>query len=274
MENPFVLYQRLLEVLKPRYDSHEARAIALWVLEDVFSLSQTDVYIGKSKPFSADDARKFDQIQHRLSAGEPVQYVLGHTTFMGVRLSVRPGVLIPRPETEDLVEWIVSENRDTSALRIVDCGTGSGCIAIALKLLLPQAVVEAWDISSQALEVATENARSLGADVVFRQMDMALLPREAHRFDLCVSNPPYVLESEQADMEAHVLRHEPSVALFVPDDDALRFYRPLAQSGLTIYAECNSAKTDAVRQLFQQEGYSSLSLRNDRFGLPRMIKAQ
>ncbi|MBR1838471.1 MAG: peptide chain release factor N(5)-glutamine methyltransferase [Bacteroidaceae bacterium] len=274
MENPFVRYQCLLASLRQNYELREARAIALYVLKEVFGWSQTDVYIGKVKPFSSADAQKFAQILKRLEDGEPVQYVVGHTYFLGHKIEVKSGVLIPRPETEDLVQWVAESYDSSQPLHIVDCGTGSGAIAIALKLLFPQASVEAWDISADALAIARKNALRLGADVTFCLKDMAQLPEEAHRFDLCVSNPPYVLPQEKAEMAQHVLDYEPHEALFVPSERPLLHYEGLAASHLSLYVECNTALTDEVSALLKHEGYRSVKVACDRFGRKRMVAAR
>lgn len=274
MENTFVLYQKLLAALRPRYDTGEARAVALLVLEEAFGWNRTDVYAGKIKTFSPEQAERFRQILQRLADGEPVQYVLGHARFLGHIFSVRKGVLIPRPETEELVEWIVADFKDISALRIVDCGTGSGCIAVSLKLLLPQAEVEGWDTSPEALATAQENDRNLRAGVTFRHKDMAQLPAESHRFDVAVSNPPYVRRAEQETMDERVTGHEPHEALFVPDEDPLVHYRQLAASRLPLYLEINASLAQETLQLLKESGYKDLVLRRDQFGLPRMIRAR
>ena len=272
MENPYLIFQQLLSVLRPQYSAGEARAIALLVLEEAFGWSQTDVYIGKSKPFSADRQTALLQIIHRLSQGEPVQYVLGKAWFLGRRYAVRPGVLIPRPETEDLVEWVVEDHLSRPRMRILDCGTGTGCIAISLKLALPEAHVEACDISQTALEVAEENAQALSADVRFIHRDMGSLGM-SEPYDLIVSNPPYVCLSEREGMAAHVTRHEPPEALYVSDSDPLIHYRQMAQTRLPLYLEINAALADATIEMLQSQGYENPILKHDRYGRPRMIKA-
>ncbi|MBP3228233.1 MAG: peptide chain release factor N(5)-glutamine methyltransferase [Bacteroidaceae bacterium] len=273
MENAYTLYLRLLAALRPHYEAGEARAIALLALEDGFGWSRTDVYAGKIKPFPPADAQKFGQMLQRLSEGEPVQYVVGRARFLGRDFTVRRGVLIPRPETEELVEWVAHDLAATPHPRIVDCGTGSGCIAVSLKLLLPEAEVEAWDTSETALDVARENAARLGADVAFHKKDLAELPAEAARFDVAVSNPPYVRLSERGGMAPHVLGHEPSEALFVADADPLVHYRALAASRLPLYLEINAALADETQALLARAGYASVTLRADRYGRPRMVKA-
>ncbi len=275
MENPAEIYRRLFEALRPLYSDAEARAVTLLVLDELFGWSQTDVYVGKVKSFSSEDARCFGQIMQRLTDGEPVQYVLGTAMFLGRKFNVRSGVLIPRPETEDLVSWVAEDFETAHAPRIVDCGTGSGCIAVSLKLLLPHAEVEGWDISPIALKVAQENAQKLGAAVSFVQKDMAALSVEADRFDAVVSNPPYVLDNEKASMEVHVLCHEPHEALFVPDNDPLLHYRHLAKSGLPLYLEINAVLADETCAMLKETaGYADVEIRQDRFGRPRMIRAR
>lgn len=283
--NPYSYHRQLLTDLLPRYGVGEAQAVTRLVLEIVFGWDATAVYGGKDSEISREQVSRFDQMRQRLAAGEPVQYVLGEAWFLGRRFKVAPGVLIPRPETEELVRWVVEDLKNKQSLRIVDCGTGSGCIAVSLALLLPEAMVEAWDTSETALSVAHQNAAALGANVTFVQRDMALLaneeepyvrepePRASKRFDVCVSNPPYVLESERAAMEGHVVNYEPAEALFVPDADPLLHYRSLAASGLPLYLEINAAQAEAVCSLLEKRGYSSVECRRDAFGKPRMVRA-
>ncbi len=274
MENPYRLYQQLLSTLSPRYDAGEARAVALWVLSAAFGWQPTEVYIGKDREFSADDAARFRQICSRLAEGEPVQYVLGFAEFLGLRYAVRPGVLIPRPETEDLVGWVADDLQAFPAPRIVDCGTGSGCIAISLARMVPAARVEGWDTSDEALTVARENALRLAADVRFLHCDMATLAEQSSRFDVCVSNPPYVLQSERTSMASWVKDYEPAAALFVADADPLVHYRHLADSGLPLYVEINASQTEALCRLLADAGYRDTTVRRDRFGRNRMIRAR
>ena len=186
-------------------------------------------------------------------------------------------MLIPRPETELLVELVCG----CSPQRVLDCGTGSGCIAVSVALALPEAQVEAWDISAEALAVARRNARVLGAKVRFRQRDMLLLPaRRRALYDVIVSNPPYICQSEEADMEAHVKDYEPHLALFVPDDNPLRFYVALAvlgkmrlHRGGSLLLECNRRYAHAVSAMLQAEGYTGCEVIADCFGPPRMVRA-
>ena len=284
-------YQHLRTLLAPVYGPGEAQAIAFLVMEEVFGLSRTDIYAGKVSQNSEDERRRFVNICQSLAQGLPVQYALGTAEFCSRRFRVTPDVLIPRPETEELVAWAVAsahalqqepatDPRPLRPLRLLDAGTGSGCIAVSLKLALPDAEVTAWDLSPAALEVARGNARQLGADVHFEQHDLLAPWPEQPPFDLIVSNPPYICQSEQADMEAHVLDHEPHLALFVPDADPLRFYRALAQAAQhhlashgCLLVEANRAYARQTAELFRQSGLQHTQVRRDAFGNERMVGA-
>lgn len=269
-------YLGLRAALNPLYGEGEARAIAFMVMEDAFGLSRTDIYVGKVRQFSVDERIRLHTMCEQLKAGVPVQYVLGKEWFDGHEFKVTPAVLIPRPETVELVEWAAVQK---GASYILDAGTGSGCIAVSLKLRLPEAQVEAWDISPEALEVARGNAARLGAEVCFEQHDMLQPWGEDKVFDLIVSNPPYICERERAEMERHVLEHEPEGALFVPDDDALLFYRTLAEravggalrEGGKLMVEINSAYGAETVSLFEKCGLHEVELRKDEFGNDRMV---
>ena len=285
-------HRELISALTPLHGAGEARAIVRMVMEERFGLSQTDLLLGKDTDLSANDRTEFEKIAQQLLAGEPVQHVLGYAYFCGHRFRVTPDVLIPRPETEELVHWatdISSHATQPSPLRILDLCTGSGCIAISLALAYPDADVCAIDISEPALAIARENAQMLGAgNVRFFQgnvLSLAQSPQSqepfSNTFHLITANPPYVRESEAADIHPTVLGHEPSLALFVPNDDPLRFYRAIAQIGLNalapgghVLAEINAAFPAETSQLFSQFGYTDIEVRNDQFGRPRMIKAK
>ncbi len=271
-------YEFLREALRSCYEGREARAVALLVLEEGFGIPRLDVYADKVRHFSEEERQRLRDISRRLAAGDPVQYVLGRADFCGLRLKVTPDTLIPRPETEELVAWAVAEC--AGARRVLDAGTGSGCIAVALARALPQAWVEAWDVSAGALAVAAENAAACGVGVHCRRRDLLAPQPDAGPFDLIVSNPPYVRESERAGMEARVLEHEPATALFVPDADPLRFYRALAELGRRslapggrIYVEINAALGPQTAECFAAAGYADVELRRDAFGRSRMVKA-
>lgn len=269
------LWRRLV----PRYDEREARAIVRVVLDDAFGLRPVDVYAGKVREFSADERQRLARILERLEAGEPVQYALGTARFAGRAFEVTPAVLIPRPETEELVAWVAADGLVPGS-RLLDGGTGSGCIAITLALDVPGTEVVAWDVSPEALAVARRNAARLGAAVNFVQADLLSPPVVTRGFDVVVSNPPYVREAERDAMAAHVVDREPALALFVPDDDALRFYHALARLGRQclrpqgrVYVELNEALGEETADVFRRAGYTAVELRRDQFGRSRMLRA-
>ena len=277
-------YQELWRPLTAVYDQREAQSVARMVLEMRFGLTLADVLCGQMP-----DECDLRPIQQRLLAGEPVQYVIGEAEFGGRRFRVAPGVLIPRPETYELCLWVSNrgerrEERGEKEERILDIGTGSGCIACTLAAELPEAEVTAWDISEEALAIARENARRTHVHVLFEQADI-LDPRliaasPQNRYQVIVSNPPYICQKEQATMERHVLDHEPHLALFVPDDDPLLFYRAIARyaslsltPGGSLYFEINPLYATELSALLSAMSYHDIEIRNDQFGKPRMIKA-
>lgn len=268
-------FTSLRQQLATCYPEREAHAVALRVLEDAFGVSRTDVYADKVRKFSSEEEQRWQHIAERLSAGEPLQYVLGEAEFCGRSFGVAPGVLIPRPETEELVALV--EQSVSGCCRILDAGTGSGCIAVSLALALPEAEVQAWDISPEALSVAQGNAERWGAAVDFRLCDM-LTATPDERFDVVVSNPPYVCERERLDMTPQVLEYEPGLALFVPDDDPLRFYRALVglsvrclNSGGLLAVEINEAYGAETADLFSRSGLTEVQILFDGFGKPRFV---
>lgn len=276
-------YQQLWQPLTAVSDAAEARAVARWLLEVCFGLTTTDVACGEVERLQGADLERLLQMQQRLLQGEPVQYVAGTALFGPRRFSVSPAVLIPRPETYELCLWIeeTATHRALSQRRILDVGTGSGCIACTLALDLDSSELTAWDISAEALAVAALNADKLGANVRFEQRDaLQATPSDKCLFDYIVSNPPYVCHSECTDMQPQVLHHEPHQALFVPDDDPLRFYRAIARyawgtlvSRGLLFFELNAAHAEATSQLMQDMGYADVELRHDQFGQPRFLKA-
>lgn len=272
-------YQDIIRRLLPVCGQGEARAVARLVLEERFGLSLTDIALGKVNDFSREDLEELEKIMVRLENHEPVQYVLGWQWFCGNRFHVAPGVLIPRPETELLVE---NCGVTDSSCRVLDIGTGSGCIAISIALR-HRCYVEAMDISDKALHIAQGNAVNLGAEVSFRKADI-LKWREWHtpamvgRYDIIVSNPPYICRKEAAEMERNVLDHEPETALFVPDDDPLLFYRAIAEfgrealsAGGRIAFEINRAYGSEVCRMLSALGYSDAEIIDDQFGNPRIV---
>lgn len=370
-------YNQLWKRLTAIYNEREAQAIVRTVLDALFGMSLTDICLGKVTQLSADDTTRLEKIMQRLEKSEPVQYVLGAGWFAGRLFDVAPGVLIPRPETEDLVKWACDEAKEkekednskeergkeekevskkgeapqkeeqplssplkeeeeglrkgedasqkeeqplssplkeekeglrkgkdasqkeeqhlSSLLKsnkevskkgeeaphpsILDIGTGSGCIAITVALALPQARVTAWDISTDALAIAAGNAHRLGASVRFEHQDALSAPDDEERWDVIVSNPPYICDRERADMSDNVLSYEPELALFVPDSDPLLFYRAIARyaskalkPGGRLLFETNTAYAHEVAQAMADEGFTAIEVRNDCFGKPRMVK--
>ena len=290
-------YDELWRRLTPVYDSGEAKAIVRYVLDVRFGMSATDVYCGKVTQLTADESNILQEIMRRLEAAEPVQYVLGRADFCGRTFAVGPGVLIPRPETEELCEWIEadisaspfllsSSGLPSDSLRqqcsaILDIGTGSGCIAITLALDVPGAAVEAWDVSAAALYMARRNASALGASVCFCRQDALMPPADAASWDVIVSNPPYICRREESAMERNVLEHEPHTALFVPDDDPLLFYRAIAgyatvalRPGGSLYFEINPLFVSDMSEMLRQAGFGDVTVRRDSFGRERMMRAR
>lgn len=370
-------YNQLWKRLTAIYNEREAQAIVRTVLDALFGMSLTDICLGKVTQLSADDTTRLEKIMQRLEKSEPVQYVLGAGWFAGRLFDVAPGVLIPRPETEDLVKWACDEAKEkekednskeergkeekevskkgeapqkeeqplSSTLKeeeeglrkgkdasqkeeqplssplkeekeglrkgedasqkeeqhlssllksnkevsekgeeaphpsILDIGTGSGCIAITVALALPQARVTAWDISTDALAIAAGNAHRLGASVRFEHQDALSAPDDEERWDVIVSNPPYICDKERANMSDNVLSYEPELALFVPDSDPLLFYRAIARyaskalkPGGRLLFETNTAYAHEVAQAMADEGFTAIEVRNDCFGKPRMVK--
>ncbi len=307
-------YNELWRQLAHIYDDGEAKAIARMVYEVRFGLSPSDLFIGKDTQLSADDQKVLAEITQRLMAGEPVQYAIGLAEFGGRIFHVGPGVLIPRPETYELCQWIVSSGlQDERTLysmekssspvvrckkilekssspvvrckKILDIGTGSGCIACTLAADMPNAQVTAWDISEEALRTAAANAESIGVTVRFEKRDIlnvmpTVLQLPCNEFDAIVSNPPYICEKEKDGMERNVLDYEPALALFVPDDDPLLFYRAIARYGLTglkpggsLYFEINPLYADALHDLLSRMSWHDIEIKEDQFGKQRFIKA-
>ena len=322
-------YQQLWQSLTPLYDAGEAQAIVRTVLDVKYGMTLTDIICGKVNEISADEERKLEEIIIRLQKGEPVQYVLGEADFAGRPFHVEPGVLIPRPETAELCQWIEKDMIEKSivssedspedssgnspqatddARRILDICTGSGCIAITLGLNIPNSEVTGWDISEDALRIAQGNVEMMKAgNVRIEHQDALALPKAAEtdnekmkgnddkevvkpkgkaktpstqKWDLIVSNPPYICEKEKADMEKNVLEHEPSLALFVPDEDPLKFYRAIAEyassalkSGRALYFEINPIYEKETREMLLKLDFKDIETKEDAFGKKRMMRA-
>jgi release factor glutamine methyltransferase len=264
------------------YENREAANITDWVLESLTGLSKSARLVKSNELLTTDQKVLLENYITDLLQHRPVQYVLGETWFHGLRFHVNENVLIPRPETEELVDWIITENNHHQQLRILDIGTGSGCIPISLKKGLPQATVYSCDISEAALEVARQNAADLEAAVHFIQQDIldASLWDKLPEVDIIVSNPPYIPENNKAAMHKNVLEHEPHLALFVSNEDPLSFYRAIAElSGKklntngAVYAEIHEDLGASTLALFREKGFGSVMLRRDMQEKDRMIKA-
>lgn len=290
------LYRDIRDIISRRYEQGEASAIAFMLLEDVAGLDRVHALMGSPSLRSpeGEDCLRADrlnaqlfQMAERIAEGEPVQYVIGTTDFCGFQFHVEPGVLIPRPETEELVQLIANHDRGQTPVTILDIGTGSGCIAVSLARLIPDSRVEAWDVSDDALRIARSNAELNGVDVQFRKVDV-LNADEVHditqsmgaSLNVIVSNPPYICNKEAAEMEENVLAHEPHLALFVPDDDPLLFYRKIAELGLQllvskgeIFFEINRSYGPQTAALLTDMGYVDVRVLCDQFGNDRMVNA-
>lgn len=277
-------YHNSLQQLLKAYEKPEADAILNWVFEDVLLIKKHQLSM-LNRDLSQSEVQQMTGIIDRLLNHEPLQYVLGYAPFLNFRLKVTPAVLIPRPETEEVAKKAIQllQSMNLPNPSVLDVGTGSGCLAIAIKKALPQAQVTAIDVSAEALQVARDNALYLRADIDFKQLDF-LRQQDLlfeNRFHLIVSNPPYVRQSEAAQMEQHVLDYEPHTALFVPDDDALIFYRHLALFGKThlypgayVVAELNRYLAAATHQLFLQSGYTQCDILKDINGHERILVAR
>ena len=265
--------------LQEIYPPEEVKALSMLICCDMLGLDALDIYMGKDIILSECKQRELENIIFRLQKNEPIQYIRGFAEFDGRRFKVAPGVLIPRPETVELVELVARENTD--ACRLLDIGTGSGCIAISLDKRLPDAKVEAWDISEEALAIAYTNNKELKAEVMFLQRDVLSDDWEkTPSFDVIVSNPPYVTEAEKNGMDANVLDWEPELALFVPDDDPLRFYRRIADLGRELllpegrlYFEINQAYGRETAHMLEMKQYRDVRVIKDIFGKDRIVTA-
>lgn len=275
-------FYELKKALQPLYDEGEADAIAHMIMENLTGLGKLQRLDHKETPFTEAQQTAFDTAKNKLLSATPVQYVLGKAWFWSYEFTVNEDVLIPRPETEELVEWLVrGVKKEQTKPNILDIGTGSGCISITTKLQLPEVTITACDVSEGALAIAQQNAKDLAADVTFMQVDF-LKEEDRNKlgtYDIIVSNPPYIPVTEQHTLHANVLDHEPHVALFVPGNDPLLFYRLIADFGkerLTanglVYCELDADHAMATKELFESKGYS-VEIREDLAGNTRMLKA-
>ncbi|MBV6645716.1 MAG: peptide chain release factor N(5)-glutamine methyltransferase [Cyclobacteriaceae bacterium] len=269
------LFNEITEKLHPVYDDSEANSITRLLLED-FGMSRAQMLAGLTVPNF--DRDLLDVFIKRLLKHEPVQHVLGYAYFMNRKYKVNRSVLIPRQETEELVDWILTRSGQQK-LTILDIGTGSGIIPISLKLDRPAWIVHGWDVSAEALELAAINARQLGSEVSFKKEDILKPEYSREKFDLIVSNPPYIRDLEKSAMASNVLDYDPHLALFVPDEKPLLFYEAIVTFALDhlnpgghLYFEINEQFGKEVSELLQEKGFTSIELRQDLNGKDRMIK--
>ncbi len=274
--------KKFIKNLLPFYDEMECESFFFLILENKHQLKRIDLALNQNLVFSDDNLAVWNEIIEKLKVEIPVQYILGITSFYGLDFTVSPSVLIPRPETEELVDWILSNEKATnySAKSIIDIGTGSGCIAISLAKNLPKAEVFALDVSETALEIATENADYNDVRIEFLCRNILQATELPERFDIIVSNPPYVRELEKHEINNNVLKNEPHLALFVSDDDALIFYKKIAilarnylKPNGNLYFEINQYLGQETCQLLKDLGFTNIELRKDIYGNDRMIRA-
>lgn len=265
--------------LVPVYGEGEAKAMVRLIFHSLKGWSLTDMMIHSDNPASEYLIQKTDGILNRLMKFEPIQYILGEAYFYGMTFKVTPATLIPRPETEELVDMIVKENQGEKDLSVLDIGTGSGAIAIALSRNLPFSEVSAIDISPEALEIAEENAQNLHAQIAFINADVFSFMPKPDTLDIIASNPPYIDESEKDDMEPNVVDYEPHQALFVPDRSPLLYYSritDIAETGLKsngrLYLEINPRHADELKTNLEKAGFADVTILNDINGKRRFIK--
>jgi release factor glutamine methyltransferase len=263
------------------YDAKESRAMAFMLLEHYLRLRNVDVLVDKPIP-STESQPDWDVIMARLNQNEPIQHIIGSAHFCGLEFKVSSSVLIPRPETEELVRLVVKDCYwDEDPVQIVDIGSGSGCITIALDRFMSFATVRGWDVSDDAIGVARENAQQLLSEAIFEKYDILKEDTFEGQFDCVVSNPPYVTYAEQENMQPNVLRFEPHLALFVEDQDPLMFYRAIAdfctkhlKATGACYVEINEHFGQTTQQLFLDKGFARVEIIQDIHGKDRIVKAQ
>ena len=270
----------IYDSLQSIYNPHEIKTMSMVVYRDILGLKEMDIYLGKDIKLSRSKKNRLKRSLERIQNHEPIQYVAGVAYFYGSRFRVAPGVLIPRPETEELVDLILHDNQDEFSL--LDIGTGSGCIAISVAKNRPKAKVEAWDISDEALKIARYNNKKLETKVRFRRQDILTYKSRRRKFDVIVSNPPYVTHKEKKLMDKNVLDWEPSEALFVEDHNPLLFYNRIGEvgkhllkkNGGRLYFEINQSYGPEVAKLLEQKGYKNIQILKDLFGKNRIVTAE
>lgn len=270
-----------ISALSPVYDSIEAENIFYLILEEFRKLKRVDIALQPELSFSGDEVSNWATVLDKLKSDIPIQYVLGKAHFYGLQFDVSPDVLIPRPETEELVQWILADSEFSANKNILDIGTGSGCIAISIAKNLRDSAVSAIDVSEKAIAIAEENAANNKVSVMFINCDILKADRLPQTYDLIVSNPPYVRHLEKHEIKKNVLDNEPHLALFVSDEDALVFYRKIATLAFdylsldgSLYFEINQYLGDETVNLLRNLGFKSVELRKDIYGNDRMIRAR
>ncbi|MDP4240260.1 MAG: peptide chain release factor N(5)-glutamine methyltransferase [Bacteroidota bacterium] len=266
--------------LQGLYPETEIKSFSYLILEKLTGFSRTEIYVNKNTLFSVDQQHIIESFIEKLKKQVPIQYVLGETEFFGLPFYVNESVLIPRPETEELVDWIRNENNNCAELKILDIGTGSGCIAIALKHEFTNSIVDAFDISLKALETAQSNADRNKLKINFTEVDILNASDFTAKWDIIISNPPYVTEKEKSDMLPNVLDYEPHLALFVPNNDPLLFYRKIAEFARQhlhpngkLYFEINREAGKPCIELLSGLGFHDVELKKDLSGNNRMVRA-
>jgi release factor glutamine methyltransferase len=280
MNNSKLLFHDFVKAIALPESREEIQGIAYLVFENLLGLSKAQILAEKTITVSTLDEAKLQEAVQRINQHEPVQYVLGEAYFFGRKFKVSPAVLIPRPETEELVRMIIDcIPAATERPKIVDIGTGSGCIPVALALEIPGSIVYATDVSVAALAVAKDNATKLDARVTFMEHDILREELTLHALDVVVSNPPYIAPEEQRDMKSNVVDHEPHLALFTPGDDPLIFYRSIVSKAKTalkvgglLCVEINERYGEAVRELFAEAGYKGVQIIKDLSGKDRIVR--
>jgi release factor glutamine methyltransferase len=273
------LLEKITKSLDGVYSSREIKSISRILCQDLLSIGDTDYFLKNSINLDYSRNKLFHNALERLKRGEPIQYVVGSVDFCGIQLTVDRRALIPRPETSELVEWILRNNSQDPA-KLLDIGTGSGCVAIAISAQRPNWSVTGWDISPQALALAVENNKTNHTSAIFQECNILSNPECSNLFDLIVSNPPYITGSEKQGMEINVLDWEPELALFVPDNNPLLFYSAIAgfakknlRIGGTLYFEINPLFARNLVNFLKTGGFSNIVVKKDISGKERMIKA-
>ena len=269
------------KTLSELYPSEEIQSFFNILSEKYLNLSRIEIALNRDRRLTETEAEKFQKAILRLQNHEPIQYIIGETEFYGLPFKVNTHTLIPRPETEELVEWILSEFPPSGARGILDIGTGSGCIAISLAKNLPNAKISALDISEEALKIAEANAKLNKVEVNFFQTDILAAETLPKQYDVIVSNPPYVRELEKKQMQQNVLKYEPHSALYVKDEDPLLFYRAISRlaknhlnPGGKLFFEINEYLAYEMTELLKAEGFKNIEIKKDIYGKDRMLKCK